>query len=300
VRPKRIFKDVNIIPESDRLTLWLQADGVKPLSALLLLNQRKLYIMKSLESSTPRSSTGDVKSAKRTVQILEILAGSKTSMSLSAISKAGQIPKSSLHGILKTLVDQGWINFIDENNSYVLGLKSLKVGARFLDTDELTNGALLYMSQFRDTFGETINFGRFDGYNVIYLSSFESSKNPRKYSRIGRSIPAYATSMGKAILAQKPFEEVEKIYPSSFTKLTSKTVPDLSALKIELTQCRKDGWAIEHGQSSDGYSCIAVALNDQYPPINSLSVSLQTKALTNKYRDAVLTELFSLAKKINT
>ena len=254
--------------------------------------------MKSSESQTPNVGTGDVKSAKRTVQILEILAGSKTSMSLSAISKAGQIPKSSLHGIVKTMVDQGWINFIEENSSYVLGLKSLKVGARFLDTDKLTNGALLYMAQFRDTFGETINFGRFDGYNVIYLSSFESSKNLRKYSRIGRSTPAYATSMGKAILAARPFEEVESIYTSSFTKLTEKTVPDLSALEVELAQCRKDGWSIEHGQSSIGYSCIAVAVSDQFPPINSLSVSMQTKDLTAKYRDIILPELFSLAKKI--
>jgi len=262
--------------------------------------QGGLHITKSLEGASANIGTGDVKSAKRTVQILEILATSKTSMSLSAISKAGQIPKSSLHGILKTLVDQGWINFIDENSSYVLGLKSLKVGARFLDTDKLTNGALLYMAHFRDTFGETINFGRFDGYNVIYLSSFESSKNLRKYSRIGRSTPAYATSMGKAILAQRPFEEVEKIYISSFTKLTAKTVPDLPALEIELEQCRKDGWSIEHGQSSNGYSCLAVALNDQFPPINSLSVSMQTKALTTKYRDIILPELFSLAKKIIT
>jgi DNA-binding IclR family transcriptional regulator len=81
---------------------------------------------------------------------------------------------------------------------------------------------------------------------------------------------------------------------------TNKTVPDLSALEIELAQCRKDGWAIEHGQSSIGYSCLAVALSDQFPPINSLSISMQTKALTNKYRDMLLPELFSLAKKIIT
>ena len=254
--------------------------------------------MSGLESSSQSIGTGDVKSAKRTVQILEILATSRTSMSLSAISKVGNIPKSSLHGILKTLVDQGWINFIDENSSYVLGLKSLKVGARFLDTDKLTNGALLYMAQFRDSFGETINFGRFDGYNVIYLSSFESSKNLRKYSRIGRSTPAYASSMGKIILAQRSFDEVESIYTAPFTKITAKTVPDLPALREELVQSRKEGWSIEHGQSSNGYSCIAVSLSDQFPPINALSVSMQTKALTTKYRDIILPELFSLAKKI--
>jgi DNA-binding IclR family transcriptional regulator len=104
--------------------------------------------------------------------------------------------------------------------------------------------------------------------------------------------------MGKAILAARPFEEVESIYTSSFAKLTANTVPDLSALKEELTQCQKAGWAIEHGQSSNGYSCLAVALSDQFPPINSLSISMQTKALTNKYRDMLLPELFSLAKKI--
>jgi hypothetical protein len=43
---------------------------------------------------------------------------------------------------------------------------------------------------------------------------------------------------------------------------------------------------------------LAVALSDQFPPINSLSISMQTKALTNKYRDMLLPELFSLAKKI--
>ena len=78
-----------------------------------------------------------VKSSARAVQILEILAESNTSLNLSNISRVSGIPKSSLHGILRTLTDRGWVTYSEGNNSYSVGLKSLKVGARFLETDVL-------------------------------------------------------------------------------------------------------------------------------------------------------------------
>lgn len=266
---------------------------------MLPITERRFDLKDSeKEGATRHTSSGDVKSSKRTVQILEILSDSNSSLSLSAISKLTEIPKSSLHGILKTLNDQGWVNFNQDNNSYALGLKSLKVGARFLDFDKLTNRALHLMTEFRDNFGETINLGRFDGYNVVYLSSFESKNNLRKYSRIGRSLPAYATSMGKQILAYMNFDEVAQIYDQPFVQLTSKTVRNLEALKVEIIQAKIDGWSVEREQSSIGFSCVGVAINDQYPPKNALSVSTQKSALTPKYLDKILPELFLIANKI--
>lgn len=239
-----------------------------------------------------------VKSSARAVQILEILADSNTSLNLSNISRASGIPKSSLHGILRTLTDRGWVTYSEGNNSYAVGLKALKVGARFLEADAIANQALPLMSNFRDKFGETINLGRFDGYNVIYLSSFESSRNLRKYPRIGRSLPAYAASLGKVILAHRNMEDIRQIYKEPFVKLTNKTVANLDELELEIARTTSQGYAIEHEQSIIGFSCIAVSINNQFPPIDSISVSMPKSELTKKKIDLTVPELFAIAKNL--
>jgi IclR family acetate operon transcriptional repressor len=154
------------------------------------------------------------------------------------------------------------------------------------------------MAEFRDRVGETINLGRFDGYNVIYLSSFESGKNLRKYTRIGRSVPAYANAMGKILLSNLNATTIEQIYTKPFDRFTAKTVKDLESLEKEINKTKKDGWAIEHEQSSVGFSCIAVAIHDQFPPINALSVSTRTKLLDQAKIDVLLPELFDAAQRI--
>jgi DNA-binding IclR family transcriptional regulator len=244
------------------------------------------------------SNLKDVKSSARAVEVLEILAESNTSLSLSTISKISLIPKSSLHGILRTLTDRGWVAFSEGSNSYSVGIKSLKVGARFLETDVLANQALPLMSDFREKFGETINLGRFDGYNIIYLSSFEASKNLRKYPRIGRSLPAYAVALGKAILAHRSNEEIRRLYKEPFVRLTAKTVPDMEALEKELAVTLSKGYSLEHEQSATGFSCIGVSINNRYPPTDSLSVSMPKSELTTKKIDKLLPELFTIGQRI--
>ncbi len=249
-------------------------------------------------SELSMDQNGAVKSAKRTVQVLEALSESNSSLSLSAINKLLGIPKSSLHGILRTLIKSGWVSFNSNNNSYSLGLQSLRVGARFLDHDKLINVAAPLLSEFRDKVGETINLGRFDGYSMIYLSSFESSKNLRKYTRIGRSLPAYATSMGKQILSNFEEEKVINLYPEPFVRITDKTVPDMKALLTELKIAKKNGWNLEHDQSSIGFSCISVAINDRYPPINAISASMQTSTVNAKKIEKILSDLIDVSNKI--
>jgi len=241
---------------------------------------------------------GAVKSAKRTVQVLEALSESNSSLSLSAINKLLGIPKSSLHGILRTLIESGWVNFNSNNNSYSLGLKSLRVGARFLDQDKLINMAGPLMSEFRDKVGETINLGRFDGFSMIYLASFESSKNLRKYTRIGRSLPAYATSLGKQVLSNFEEEKVINLYSEPLVRITNKTVPNVETLLTELRTAKKNGWNVEYDQSSVGFSCISVAVNDRFPPINALSVSMRTSTVNEKKIEKILPDLMDASNKI--
>lgn len=93
-------------------------------------------------------------------------------------------------------------------------------------------------------------------------------------------------------------KEIRQIYKEPFIKLTNKTVANLDELEIEITKTIAQGYALEHEQSANGFSCIAVSINNQFPPIDSLSVSMPKSELTKKKIELILPELFTIAQNL--
>jgi len=60
-------------------------------------------------------------------------------------------------------------------------------------------------------FGETVHLGRLDGAHIVYLAKRESVHPLRLYSAIGRRLPAHATALGKALLAERPDDVVDEV-----------------------------------------------------------------------------------------
>ena len=92
----------------------------------------------------------------------------------------------------------------DTGSRFRLGMRALRVGAAYLDGDDtvgLIGGVLDELSR---RFGETVHLGRLDGDQVVYLAKRESVHRLRLYSAIGRRLPAHATALGKALLAEHP------------------------------------------------------------------------------------------------
>ena len=81
---------------------------------------------------------------------------------------------------------------------------------------------------------------------------------------VGHSLPAYATSMGRILLAALPEEEVDD-YLTKYKrkKLTASTVVDASELKTILKVTREQGWALNNQELEEGVQSIAVAIRDK-------------------------------------
>jgi DNA-binding IclR family transcriptional regulator len=237
-----------------------------------------------------------VKSAYRTVQLLELLADTPDRLTLAELQRRLGVPKSSLHGLLRTLVARGWV---DENRGgYAIGLRALRIGSAYLDHDPMVRLAGPLLAGLQRQLEETIHLARLDGSDVVYLASRESQHHLRVISRIGRRLPAHATGLGKALLAARSTAEVDALLPETLVALTPDTVTSRRALHAELAETRLRGWAYESGQNTPGLCCLAVAIPSTHPAVYALSCSVSLARLTDERRRAVAAALAECADEL--
>ncbi|WP_231954203.1 IclR family transcriptional regulator [Actinoplanes derwentensis] len=225
----------------------------------------------------------EVKSAARTVELLELLAARRNRPArLRELSEALGVPRSSLHALLRTLVRYGWVRVDSSGSLYGIGIRALLAGTSYLDTDPFLPLVLPFLEELREKVDETFHFGRLDGSDVVYLATRESSQYLRPYSRIGRRLPAYSTALGKSLLAERAPDRLAAHLPPVMEPLTPHTITSRPALDDELERIRKRGYAIDEQENSMGLRCYAVALAYQDPPVDAISVSIPLARLTTQ------------------
>jgi DNA-binding IclR family transcriptional regulator len=222
---------------------------------------------------TPRLEASDgesVKSALRSVNLLEFLAGREGVPARPfEIADALGAPRSSVHALLRTLTGAGWTRLDSAGGAYTLGLRSLLVGASFLDSDPYVRLARPVLLELREELGETVHLARYDRGRVVYLVTQESGRGERKLSRVGRSLPAHATSLGKAILAARP----DAAPAEPLESLTERTLTTREELERELAAVRQRGYATDQEEGTPGVVCVGVALPYTDPVEDALSCS---------------------------
>ena len=213
-----------------------------------------------------------VKSADRTLEVLEALAASPRRRSLVELSRALDIPKSSLHGILRTMARRGWVETDPTGTRFGLGVRALAVGAAYLEADDAVGLVAGVLDDLSRQFGEATHLGRLDGPDVVYLAKRESVHRLRLYSAIGRKLPAHATALGKALLARHPDPDGQLRWP--LPRLTDRTITDRDALHAELARIRERGYAVDREENTEGIVCFAIAVPLADPPVDAISISV--------------------------
>jgi DNA-binding IclR family transcriptional regulator len=235
-----------------------------------------------------------VKSAGRTLDLLELLAEQPRLWTLVDLARELGIPKSSLHGLLRTLTSRGWVHTDDTGNRFRLGMRALRVGAAYLDGDDtvgLIGGVLDELSR---RFGETVHLGRLDGGQVVYLAKRDSVHRLRLYSAIGRRLPAHATALGKALLAEHPDPEADRMVSWPLARLTPHTVGDRPTFHAALAGVRADGYAVDREENAEGINCLAMAVPLAVPAVDAVSISVPVTRLGPELEASIVAALREL------
>jgi len=232
-----------------------------------------------------------VKSAARTLEILERLAAAPERPTLGQLARDLGIPKSSLRAILQTLEGRGWVETDATGSRFGLGVRALLVGAAYVDADDVVAVAAGTLDRLAATFGETVHLARLDGTEIVYLAKRESRHSLRLFSAIGRRLPAFSTALGKAVLAERTSEEVRASLPDPLPRLTPNTIGDPDRLDRELALTRARGYAVDNEENTEGIRCLAVALPRADPPVDAISLSVPVVRLTEERERQMAAEL---------
>ncbi|KAB8195657.1 helix-turn-helix domain-containing protein [Nonomuraea phyllanthi] len=217
-----------------------------------------------------------VKSAERTVRILEALAESQNSLTLSELQQRTGFPRSSLHALMRTLVELNWVETDSARSAFGIGPHALLTGTAYLDKDPALPFAQETLEDLRAEIGQTSHFARRDGAHVLYLATRDSREADHVIPRVGRRLPAHVTALGQVLLAQLTDDEVIALLPEPLQGLTEHTITDLAKLTGELDQVRTRGWAYEREQGTRGVACVAVAVDYRIPATDAISCSMPT------------------------
>jgi DNA-binding IclR family transcriptional regulator len=239
--------------------------------------------------AAPAAGVRDVKSAARTVEVLELLASRQNRPArLRELSEALGVPKSSLYALLRTLTKHGWVRTDATGTLYGIGIRALLAGTSYLDTDPYVRLVQPYLDQVRAELNETVHFGRLDGSDIVYLATKESGHGLRPYSRVGRRLPAYCTALGKSLLAYHDDASLAEHLPETLEPVTQHTLTDRAALVRDLRGARARGHALDLQENTLGLQCFGFALRYSDPPTDAISCSVPLARLTPEHEQQII------------
>jgi DNA-binding IclR family transcriptional regulator len=241
-----------------------------------------------------------VKSAERTVRILETLAASPTRLTLAELQERMGYPRSSLHALVRTLRELKWIEADASGSAFGVGPHALLSGTAYLDRDPALPYAYEALEDLRGEVGHTTHYARRDGAHVLYLASRDRRDSVRLFSRVGRRLPAHLTALGQALLAALTSDEVSEILPAKLESFTPNTIISHAVLRSELDAVRARGWAFEREQGTPGVACVAAAVDYRIPATDAISCSMPVEAATDKELNRIATAVVAHTQDLAT
>ena len=172
------------------------------------------------DTNTPQM----VKSAARVFDVFGLLVHHPDGLSLTEISDALAFPKSSAHGLLNTMVARGYLREGLRDRTYRLGPALFELGSAYIASTDLVSDGWEIVRATARACNETVHLAVLDGSDVLYVAKEESTNTIRMVSAVGKRVPAYATGVGKILLANFAESDLHRHIPSTSPMWASSAV----------------------------------------------------------------------------
>lgn len=208
-------------------------------------------------------------------KVLRVLDGLADHSRLSDLSRDAELPKSTVHRILQTLVAEGFATYDERAGGYTPGARLLGLAGRTLGRLDVASGAEPVLRSLQRRTGATVHLAVLSGDEAVYVQKLEGSKPYRMVSRVGMSIPLHCTGIGKAILAGLPDAEVTLLLArTGMPARTPSTITEVDRMLEDLAGVRQRGWSRDDQENEAGIVCAGAGVRDHTgATIGAVSVS---------------------------
>jgi IclR family transcriptional regulator, KDG regulon repressor len=221
----------------------------------------------SMGSAVRRSY--DIQSLQRGLQVLTIVAEAENEMTASEIATATGLHTSTIHRFLVNLESAGYLHR-DKDATYRLGARCISLGQSALKQLDVRRASYSILEQLNRATREAVHLVIRDQAAAVYIEKFDSLEPLRIFSRIGARVPLHCTAAGKILLAfMEAAGQGELLEHLEFTRFTPNTVCSLRALKMELTNVKKLGYAQDNEEHEPNIRCLAAPIWDSHRNITA-------------------------------
>ena len=232
---------------------------------------------------------------EKAFSILERIGSSKSAISLFDLAQQTSMPKPTVHRILTTLIDLGYV--AKHDRGYTIGINVLSLAKVALQqTQTIREAAANHLVRVRDRFNESVNLAVWQQARAVLVAAEVSRHVLRIENRVGQVFSLNNTSVGKAIAAYLPWHDVKKVIQRDGPAHTTEySITDVDSLKRELDRIRENRVAIDNEESVHGVRCVATPiLTHEGGVLGAVSISGPVARMT----DAVIEEMKSVLADI--
>lgn len=243
-----------------------------------------------------------IQSVQRAIDILTLFYTlDKTELSLSEISSALNLNKSTIFHLISTLEQNNFIEKTSRSRKYRLGLALFALGNIVGRQMDLREQALPYLKRIVDKFHQTVHLAILDKDQAFYIEKVEGTATIRCSSQVGKYKPLHCTAIGKVLMASLDDDSINRIIrEKGLTRFTPNTICEAEQLKTELRTIREQGYALDNTEIEPELFCVATPIkNHSGEVVAAISISGPLSIISRSNCHIYVQELKEVSHKVS-
>jgi len=211
----------------------------------------------------------------RTMDVLEAIGRMGRPLSLAEIAAEAGIDRSAAQRIAHTLQGLGYLERSEADNGYVPGRRILHRCFDYLRMNPLIERATPVLIELRKAARERVDLSFLEGTSIVYAIRQQSKRETFFATLIGRRLPTFSSSGGRAMMALLSDGDVDEILAQSDLRpLTQKTIHDREGIWAKIREARADGYALAVEETLIGEVILAAAITGRHgEPVAAIHIA---------------------------
>lgn len=241
----------------------------------------------------PRDDGEYINSLARGLSVLRAFTKERPEMTLSEVAAVAELSPAVARRCLHTLIHLGYVG--KKSKLFLLRPEVITFASAYLQSMNVEEIVRPHLQEVRDKTGDSSSLAVLSHYDILYLVHVSTNRMIRLAAGVGTRFPAYATSLGRVMLAWQNQEFLDQYFRTAdFRALTDRTTTSKTKLRQILKKIRKDGYASIQDELDYGIVSVAVPiLSETGEILAAINCSTATTRITQK--EMVRTRLKVLA-----
>lgn len=233
-----------------------------------------------------------VQSLVRGLAVIRAFDAEHVTLTLSEVARRAGITRAAAGRFLRTLEELGYLRVTagpaaGVGSRFALTPRVLELGFSYLSALSIPEIAQPHLEQLSRDIDESVSAAVLDDSDIVYVARVPARRIMSVRITIGTRFPAFATSMGRVLLAGAPDGAIDTMLSASVRRaFTERTVTEPESLRAEIARVRAQGWAYVDGELEAGVRSVAVPLHDRRGTVVA-AVNVSTGTFPERAADVV-------------